>query len=614
MLTADAIAEQAALQQILNCYLRETGQGEWISAAAAPPEWCPGKAGVYLCELSNQGVQLLLGVEYHSRTGRHHFRRPVYYRTSLQQEPIVGDYLTIGALLIKELALSSGKPAPSGELMLRLIESCRCTAQYVAGRLEGKLAESGAGYIAAEQSLYTGHQFHPTPKSRQGMSDREAESYCPELGGQFRLHYFMAHPSLVEEDSAEPATASELVRELLLDQLQESELLQQNGHTAYTPIPVHPLQAAWLLEQPEVKRHLASGKLHYAGEQGHHYTATSSLRTVYHPESPYMLKFSVRVKLTNSLRVMRRKELASGVEISRLLTTRIGESVRQFKGFEIIRDPAYLTLRLGEAAADSGFEVVLRDNPFRGGGEQDCTLIAALVQDPLPGGESLLAGIIRSIAAREGRALAEVSIDWFRQYLKIGLRPFVWLYLKHGIALEAHQQNCVLHMSGGYPDKLYFRDNQGYYFCRSMKNSLEQELPGIGAESDDVYDDAVTDEHLIYYLMVNHHFGLISGFGGAGLIDERLLLLELRRELAAFVAMDRQPSRFLQRLLSSEYLPCKANLLTRLHDMDELELPLEHQSVYVPIPNPLMNRSARRLSPGRSSSESALATATGGGR
>ncbi|WP_020615699.1 IucA/IucC family protein [Paenibacillus daejeonensis] len=613
MITAEAIAEQAALQQVLNCYLRETGQGEWILAAKAPSEWCPGKAGVYLCELSNQGVQLLLGVDYYSRTGRHHFKHPVYYRTSLQQEPIAGDYVTIGALLFKELALSNGVPVPSGELLLRLIESCRCTAQYVACRMEGQLAEPGAGYIAAEQSLFTGHQFHPTPKSRQGMTDREAESYCPELGGQFQLHYFMAHPSLVEEESAESATASELVRELLLNQLQEADLVQHNTHTAYTPIPVHPLQAAWLLEQPEVKRHLASGKLHYAGEQGRHYTATSSLRTVYHPGSPYMLKFSVRVKLTNSLRVMRRKELASGVEISRLLTTRIGEDIRRFKGFQIIRDPAYLTLRLGGEATDSGFEVVLRDNPFRGGGEQDCALIAALVQDPLPGGDSHLAHIIYSIAEREGRPVAEVSIDWFRRYLQIGLRPFVWLYLKHGIALEAHQQNCVLHMSGGYPNKLYFRDNQGYYFCHSMKESLEQELPGIGTESGDVYEDAVTDEHLIYYLMVNHHFGLISGFGGSGLIDERLLLLELRRELAAFVPMDRQPSRFLQRLLSAEHLPCKANLLTRLHDMDELELPLEHQSVYVSIPNPLMNRSARRLSPERSS-ESALATAAGGGR
>ena len=34
-------------------------------------------------------------------------------------------------------------------------------------------------------------------------------------------------------------------------------------------------------------------------------------------------------------------------------------------------------------------------------------------------------------------------------------------------------------------------------------------------------------------------------------------------------------------------LPCKANFLTRVHDMDELVGSLETQSVYVNVENPL---------------------------
>jgi siderophore synthetase component len=40
-------------------------------------------------------------------------------------------------------------------------------------------------------------------------------------------------------------------------------------------------------------------------------------------------------------------------------------------------------------------------------------------------------------------------------------------------------------------------------------------------------------------------------------------------------------------LLSRPTLRCKANLRTRLDDMDELVGPMESQSVYVDIPNPL---------------------------
>jgi spermidine-citrate ligase len=50
---------------------------------------------------------------------------------------------------------------------------------------------------------------------------------------------------------------------------------------------------------------------------------------------------------------------------------------------------------------------------------------------------------------------------------------------------------------------------------------------------------------------------------------------------------NRQPSRLIESLLEDEWLPGKANLLTRLHDMDELVGPMESQSVYVQIQNPL---------------------------
>ncbi|MNY62731.1 hypothetical protein D3C86_1996010 [compost metagenome] len=58
--------------------------------------------------------------------------------------------------------------------------------------------------------------------------------------------------------------------------------------------------------------------------------------------------------------------------------------------------------------------------------------------------------------------------------------------------------------------------------------------------------------------------------------------------LAEFLPMNREPSIFLESLLTEAKIPCKANLLTRLYDMDELVGSLENQSVYVLVDNPLV--------------------------
>ena len=112
---------------------------------------------------------------------------------------------------------------------------------------------------------------------------------------------------------------------------------------------------------------------------------------------------------------------------------------------------------------------------------------------------------------------------------------------------------------------------------------MEAKLPGIGAASDTFVSDEVADERFAYYLGINNVLGLIGAFGSQRLADEQVLLAAFRRFLAAADG----PSALPGRLLHSPHLRCKANLLTRLHGMDELVGPVDTQSVYVTLPNPL---------------------------
>ncbi|WJE26065.1 IucA/IucC family protein [Bacillus cereus] len=598
---AKQIAEHATIQSFLNCYLRETGSGEWITEDKRIEDiFCHSfqrdTIPTYLCcPLSAQKVTLYGEVIYKSSTDRHLFGEQFYYQIGENKNVIKADYITVIMFLIKEMSINYGEGTNPDELMLRVIRSCQNIEKFIQGREQDTAELYGfhTTFIEAEQSLLFGHLTHPTPKSRQGILDWKSSMYSPELKGECQLHYFRAHKSIVNEKSLlQDSTTAMIKKELKYDEKVNQEFIEKYcQEDEYSLIPIHPLQAEWLLHQSYVQNWMNQGDLEYIGPVGKCYMATSSLRTLYHPHSKYMLKFSFPVKVTNSMRINKLKELESGPEGKEMLNTKIGEVLEKFPGFDFICDPAFITINYG--MQESGFEVIIRENPFYSENANDATLIAGLVQDAIPGERTRLANIIHRLADLEGRSCEEVSLEWFRRYMNISLKPMVWMYLRYGVALEAHQQNSVVQLKDGYPVKFYFRDNQGFYFCNSMKSVLDNELAGIGERTGNLYDDYIVDERFRYYLIFNHMFGLINGFGTAGLIKEEILLSELRSVLESFLPYNREPSTFLRELLEEDKLACKANLLTRFFDVDELTNPLE-QAIYVQVDNPLVREVAVR--------------------
>jgi siderophore synthetase component len=141
----------------------------------------------------------------------------------------------------------------------------------------------------------------------------------------------------------------------------------------------------------------------------------------------------------------------------------------------------------------------------------------------------------------------------------------------------------------GYPDRFHYRDNQGFYLPESRYDRIDDHLPGVGERVGTVLDDLLTDVGFGYYVVRNNALGVINAFGCAGLVDETRLLASLRAELErARERYDHDESSMLDQLLSSETVPCKANLLTRIRGMDELEEAIENQSVYRNVANPIV--------------------------
>ncbi|MEV6357523.1 IucA/IucC family protein [Streptomyces hydrogenans] len=558
-------ADTAAVENLLRCWVREKN-------LPAPD------AGTLRIPLDASGTALLVPVPYWSPTGWHRFGHPTL--EGLPSSARAVDAVTLAALLSRETGRTEAT-----ELVGRVADSARRTADFLAaGRRDPRPHPAADLFLAAEQSLLLGHPLHPTPKSREGLSEAESRLYSPELHGSFPLHWFAVDHALLASDSAwteqgRPVTAEQLA----------TGLAEGLAHpTGTTPLPLHPWQARELLHRPDVQALLDQGLLHDLGPHGSHWHPTSSVRTVHRPGARAMLKLSLGLRITNSRRENLRKELHRGVEVHRLLRTGlVDEWQAAHPGFDIVRDPAWLAVDAPDGTPVPGLDLMIRHNPFGPGDDAVC--LAALTSPRpwpgTPGMSSRLADLVHRLSTRTGRPVPAVAAEWFLRYLDQVVRPVLWLDGHAGIALEAHQQNTlVLLDADGWPAGGRYRDNQGYYFRESHRAELESRLPGIGADSDTFVSDQVTDERFAYYLGINNVLGLIGAFGAQHLADERILLAAFRSFLTSATGLG---SPLPHRLLEAATLRSKANLLTRLHGLDELVGPVDTQSVYVTITNPL---------------------------
>ncbi|MFI8502910.1 IucA/IucC family protein [Streptomyces sp. NPDC085524] len=574
-----AAAEAATVENLLRCWVREAGLRRPDGPAGTPLR----------IPLPASGAALTVAVRHWSPAGWHRFG-PARLEAAPTTAPAL-DAVTLAALLAREgtrTRTSTGDDHDHGsaDLVARVADSVRRTAEFIADRRERPTAPapvSADRFLTAEQSLLLGHPLQPDPKSREGLSETELRRYSPELHGSFPLHWFAVAPAALATQSAwtergRPVSAARLLGRLAPD------LPVPDGAT---PLPLHPWQARDLLQRPAVAALREAGLLHDLGPHGAPWYPTSSVRTVHRPGAPAMLKLSLGLRITNSRRENLRKELHRGVEVHRLLRTGLAEQWQTgHPGFDIVRDPAWVAVDAPDGTPVPGLDALLRHNPFRS--SDDAVCVAALTSPrPWPGRTGMtsrLAETVSRLAADTGRPTSAVAAEWFLRYLDHVVLPVLAFDALAGIALEAHQQNTLVLLDpAGWPVGGRFRDNQGYYFRASRRAELEHRLPGIGSVSDTFVSDAVTDERFAYYLGINNVLGLIGAFGSQRLADERVLLAAFRRFLGKAAHLGPLPTR----LLDSPTLRCKANLLTRLGGLDELVGPVDTQSVYVTIANPL---------------------------
>jgi siderophore synthetase component len=490
-------ADARSVAPLLNCLLREV----------ADPYEVTGERRVYRLRGSGRLLRVL---------GERRPAEPEVYGSGAWQR--VG-HAELVKLVADELRRHTG--LSNHELPTEMIDSRDTLAALLTARARATPPDDL--YLRSEQSLLTGHPYHPAPKARGGGPVAGWLPYAPEAHARFPLTLLGVREDAVVEDGDTSA----------LDALGEAP-------PGYRLLPAHPWQLD--LVGRELADPFADGRLIRLGTTGFDAWPTAAIRTLYLPEQrapehtpggDLFLKFSLDVRITNDIRRLWRHDLLK----LRRTDTATGAA------FAALDGPAAWLGDRGYRTADFAFEelaVLVRDG---------------LRDSVLPGATPLLAaGLVEGF---EGSPLhgAQDPAAWWEAYLAQVVPPALAAFADHGVVLEAHLQNTLVAVDAdGMPVQALFRDAEGVKL-----------LPDVSR--------AAGWERLVYCLVVNHLVEI------AGALVERCPTLDpwpaARRELA------RHDLAEIPALLSAPTLPGKTNLLLRWTGADGAD------ADYRPLPNPL---------------------------
>ncbi|MFC4766596.1 IucA/IucC family protein [Effusibacillus consociatus] len=612
MLTSRAIAQAAAIERLLNSYLRET---ENFTPALEPdhpalkllPEPILREIkeqGIpFRIELKATGVIIVGALTYWSPFGHHRYGTSFWGSVTPVDGREGGDYSRLGncrilaELILNEIAVNNSLTDTGNDRVSSMLEqienSIRKTEIYVERRLTRERSLwrlcGKERTFTAEQSLTCGHPFHPTPKSSQGFLPDHLTRYAPEMGAAFSLHYLAVAPELVEEAFLTKTDAELLPSEVL--EAANRRLTPEKEN--YRLLPCHPWQAEHLKGWPEVQELLRTGRLVDLGELGDKVYPTSSVRTVWDFGHQYIFKLPLNVRITNFVRVNPPEQLKRTMDASRAIA-HVRDQI-PYADFTIMLEEGYRTVRLEGVSPDrqqklaESAAVIFRENPMYCSADNDNvegteapTVVAALLEQPPFEKEAPVWEAVRMAAESEKSVPDSLFVNkWLRRYLEISFVPILWLFLEHGISMEAHVQNSMVTIQNGWPVRFYVRDLEGVSISR--ERALEQNLVGklLAEDSPALYPDHEAWHRFKYYVLVNHLGHLIHTVAYYGQVDE-LGLWQVAGEVlhtsGLFDTRDRK--RYLLDLLENEGLPAKANFVSCFQKRGETPL-------YVNIANPL---------------------------
>lgn len=584
-----------AIGCLLNCYIREYANPRDEVTVNDTVADCPLALkqslaqGNHLVSIDfpESRARILIGADIVSVLQRCRFVTKPYLKVlGKPWLPVQAESLCRFMLKHLSLTLANGF---NEEFLEQVRNSIEVTQAFLLRQGEKSLA--GDSFIRSEQSLLWGHAMHPTPKSRQGIPLGNILNCSPETSSVFQLHWFEIDQSVIQYLGEE---AFDLTG-VSLGVKQEASNRESENTESSTLYPCHPWEVDKILANPLVKKAIEAGLIKPLGYQGQPWAPTSSVRTLYHPDSSLQMKLSIHVRLTNCVRKNAWYELESAVVLTELIRE-AGLSIREdCPAFTVMPEPVATTVDLSLLAADvdidcnseqlaesgrESFGILYRESIPRADREFYQPALAASLFSWDPSGQSVIAESLKGVSARGGMSYDELASLWLTDYLNVLVPGLLRYFFDVGIIFEPHLQNTVIGFTDGMPSRIWIRDLEGTKLLpekwpeHSLNNMSER------AKSSVYYSREKGWQRIAYCLMINNISEAIFHLSAGNNDLESSLWNTLRLSLCDWQAQyGCQPE--LQDLLQGGAIPCKTNLVTRLlKQADKL-------SGYTLLPSPL---------------------------
>lgn len=541
----------------------------------------------YLLPLSEKR-EIRIPLRYVSSVGLHEYQFPaIFYGEKAQTI----SFEQVLEFILNEQALVGLISEEQKDIFAtRVKESYRNTYMAVGeSPYAEQLFDQALNFQQAEQGLLIGHSFHPAPKSREQFSYEDAKTYSPEFGGKFALRWLAVDKSVTVFGSSGEKSLDQRLNELVehdsaLAQALESQLTENE-----VLLPVHPWQWGVFQQHEDVKDYVAQGQVRDLGVLGANWYPTSSTRSLYAPSLPYMLKFSLSVKLTNSIRNLSLKEVIRGTRLNQLFhDTGISEVLGDKQGFQLMQEPAYVGLVDKQGNVIDESLVAFRDNPLSDKPEEEAVVLATLTQQNPYDGESLVAARIKQFAKDKKLTIKEAALKWFSAYSQHAVVPLFNLQANFGVVFLAHQQNIVIQMDQGFPVGMYYRDCQGTGYTDLAFERFAESLNDTKQDIENYWDQDKVRRYFAYYLIINSTFNVIGSIAANCDVDEKSLVTILHQQLAELKEQGVRDSKCLDYVLESDALCCKGNFYCYLQNFNENSIP-DPAVIYFDLPNPLIH-------------------------
>lgn len=560
-----------AAQCFLNSLIRETK--DWRLSQGEPAE--------LVIPLAEEKA-LHFRVAYFSPTQHHRFAFPARLVTHLGSQTVT--FATVARLIVDKLQHQLQLPAPGCEAFYqRVMESHAHTAEATAARHDWRgLREKALNFAEAEQALLVGHAFHPAPKSHEPFTQQQAERYLPDFAPHFPLRWFAVDKDQLAGDSLQLTLQQRLTRfaaenaPQLLHALTDRQWL----------FPLHPWQADALLQQTWCQQLVEKGLVTDLGEAGAPWLPTTSSRSLYCATSRDMIKFSLSVRLTNSVRTLSVKEVKRGMRLARLAQTERWQDMQaRFPAFRVMQEDGWAGLRDAQGTIMEESLFALRENLIVDRPQSQTNVLVSLTQSAPDGGDSLLSAAVKRLSQRLHISEKQAAHAWVDAYCQQVLKPLFTAEADYGLVLLAHQQNILVEMEQDLPVGLIYRDCQGSAFMPHAAGWLDM----IGeAQAENVFSREQLLRYFPYYLLVNSTFAVTAALGAAGMDSETHLMARVRDALSA-LRNEVTHKGCLDYVLESPHWNVKGNFFCYLHDHNENTI-VDPSVIYFNFINPLLSQ------------------------